>query len=432
MQVVVDFPSPGSQPMYPNMEDPFLKGRSCIHSEVSTGILLRPLGHASPLDPPCPGRGRELNWTQYQLCTETTPAIPVHLLQKGTQSQKFCCRQPDIQTAFVVVSVRFTRACVYVCVSCVAPNRRPMLSSDRCCGCCGPECCHCRPNPAQNNVGDKANQGKAEVKKCHCKCPIKCPCHCHCYCLDRSAVFREEVKEREEYFEEINAPRTQQYEQELRTLMSVIMETCSHTSSLLVLNHCFRGNKAAEIICESKIPGVPVLGLFKAGDFSVVEDGKKVSDEKGSEQDNEQPTAGEDGADHSPPKEVYQGDQYAGPNRRIIDPKEVLKRTVDLHVDVSGPLRITTSCTEEEKAFERHHRHIKINGGLVGHVTHALLFDSINKLEWFQSAFIRHFRPGNLLMGGTKSAAVRALECFRESLPLFVFRGTGGAADGNI
>ena len=33
-------------------------------------------------------------------------------------------------------------------------------------------------------------------------------------------------------------------------------------------------------------------------------------------------------------------------------------------------------------------------------------------------------------MSGTKSAAVRALECFRESLPLFVFRGTGGAADG--
>jgi hypothetical protein len=201
----------------------------------------------------------------------------------------------------------------------------------------------------------------------------------------------------------LDHPRTIQMEKRLQCVLKGITEACAQTSAIFLLERPERGNRAMEALLKASIPGTTTLGLFKLDDFTSISPGEGEEDLI---------------------------DCSCGDPRREKLREVILASMCDLGDDVENAVRVNNQWTTSEEKYIKTQRAALLDGGLVGDVSHVLVFESGKMRDTFINSFGDQYPTGTIMAGGTGVVSKHAQNCMKVNRPVFVFRGTGGAADG--
>lgn len=115
------------------------------------------------------------------------------------------------------------------------------------------------------------------------------------------------------------------------------------------------------------------------------------------------------------------GEDFEGDKRK--------KYLHSLRGEVDRAISCTSSISTFEAEYARHVRKMELPGGLISNCTHALVFEDAAMVDQFVRQFYNEFPTGLVVAGGERNVFDDAVRCIQEGKPLFVFKGTGEAAD---
>lgn len=284
--------------------------------------------------------------------------------------------------------------------------------------------------------------------------------------------------------------RTKLVEEQLTTAMEGISEAGSQLNSLYLIMAAHRGNRLSEIVCQTVKKGCRSLGLFVQNEFTCCDginadefEAKVMPDIMTAMHDNHWTENGwekvqalahhmankqhrrardgyglnevERGGDEpvaSVWAQVHKNLQTSGlehyssasesdlpccldPRRYRVDLRGAFTDKTEEPTlatnreEVKNLIKVTAKWTAFEEVAYRQRRVGLLQAGLISAVTHALVFQKANQVETFVSRFAEMYSTGVIVAGGEKMIFDEAVRCLKANRPLFLFKGTSGAAD---
>eukprot|EP00462_Mataza_sp_D1_P021463 CAMPEP_0175145468 /NCGR_PEP_ID=MMETSP0087-20121206/14788_1 /TAXON_ID=136419 /ORGANISM="Unknown Unknown, Strain D1" /LENGTH=868 /DNA_ID=CAMNT_0016430219 /DNA_START=65 /DNA_END=2671 /DNA_ORIENTATION=- len=195
-----------------------------------------------------------------------------------------------------------------------------------------------------------------------------------------------------------------------KTVLRGISETCSQMNAVFLMDNSFSGNILQELALETVAESqCKAIGLFNSGNFSYLNPNYFPESKSEIEVDRE---------------------AVFSDNRNFGMEEVIAERTVALESDICDAIPITCELSQDEmdqtkKSMSKY----KLQGGLVGKMTHPLVFATVPQLVAFRETFKKHIAYGAVLAGGTGWVYERMLDIMSKGRPLIVLDNTGGAAD---
>eukprot|EP00967_Tisochrysis_lutea_P074688 scaffold100467_cov31-Tisochrysis_lutea.AAC.2 len=120
---------------------------------------------------------------------------------------------------------------------------------------------------------------------------------------------------------------------------------------------------------------------------------------------------------------------YAEPAGQPFEGEKRKKYLHSLRSEVDHTISCSSSITTFEAEYARHVRKLELPGGLISSCTHALVFEDKAMIDQFVHQFSLEYPTGLVVAGGEHNVFEDAVRCIQEGKPLFIFKGTGEAAD---
>ena len=221
-------------------------------------------------------------------------------------------------------------------------------------------------------------------------------------------------------------------EERVRAVVDGISEACGQTASLYVLQQAFYYNRLAKIAIESAASHdfCPSLSMLTPDELHYL-DPSRDEDTRTLVHFQEQKAKMEGQRETL----LSAGDQLipwadSGDRQKVKATEETIRKVVKPDPkEISQAVPVTTVPTAAERAFYEVFGDSGCEPGPLEQVHHILVFATRAERERFATEVLKELPTGIILAGGVGSSYDRAIACLKNGHPIFVFRGTGGAAD---
>ena len=221
-------------------------------------------------------------------------------------------------------------------------------------------------------------------------------------------------------------------EERVRAVVDGISEACGQTASLYVLQKAFYYNRLAKIAIESAASHdfCPSLSMLTPDELHYLDRSRDEYtrtlvhfQEQKAKIEGQRETL------------LSAGDQLipwadSGDRQKVKATEETIQKVVKPDPkEISQAVPVTTIPTAAERAFYEVFGDSGCEPGPLEQVHHILVFATRAERERFATEVLKELPTGIILAGGVGSGYDRAIACLKNGHPIFVFRGTGGAAD---